>query len=222
VLLLFDIDGTLLQQASREHAESLLIALERVHGVRPPEGKLDAAGRTDLDIARMLLLNAGVSAERIDAGADDVRAITIEEYAQRCPNDLSGHLAPDAADVVHALSEDERFLLSLVTGNLEPVARLKLQRAGIGHYFATGQGGFGSDHEDRTELPPIARARAGGWAREQTVVIGDTPRDIACARADGVAVIAVPTGPYDRFALREADAVIDRLGELPEALASLA
>ena len=48
-----------------------------------------------------------------------------------------------------------------MTGNLQPIARRKLERAGIGGYFEAGQGGFGSDHLDREELPPIARARAG-------------------------------------------------------------
>ena len=90
--------------------------------------------------------------------------------------------------------------LGLVTGNFEPIARLKLNRAGIGHYFEPGHGGFGSDNEDRAALPALARKRAGGYPREQTVVIGDTPRDIACARADGVHVIAVTTGPYTRRA----------------------
>ena len=71
--------------------------------------------------------------------------------------------------------------------------------------------GFGSDAEDRAELPAPARsrARAGGWARERTVVIGDTPRDIACARADRVRVAAVATGPYAIEALADADAVVD-------------
>ena len=65
-------------------------------------------------------------------------------------------------------------------------------------------------------LPPIARARAGDWPRERTVVIGDTPRDIACARADGLRVIAVATGPFPVEALADADAValggVDRSG----------
>ena len=222
MLLLFDIDGTLLQNASREHAESLLHSLERVHGISAPLGPIDAAGRTDLAIARTILLAAGVSAQRIDDGADEVRAITCEEYASRCPDDLSAFLAPDAGDLVEELAGDERFHLSLVTGNLEPVARLKLARAGIGGHFAHGQGGFGSDHEDRAELPPIARRRAGDRPREQTVVIGDTPRDIACARADGLAVVAVTTGPYRRRDLESADVVIDRLGELPAALSRIA
>ncbi len=83
--------------------------------------------------------------------------------------------------------------LALVTGNFEPVARLKLARAGIGRYFPSGQGGFGSDSEDRAALPAIARRRAGPtgipYPRERTIVIGDTPRDIACARADERALL---------------------------------
>ena len=96
-----------------------------------------------------------------------------------------------------------------MTGNYERVARLKLARAGIGGWFAEGQGGFGSDAEEREALPPIARERAGGWPRERTIVIGDTPRDIACARADGLRVVAVATGPYPVEALADADAVVD-------------
>ena len=105
----------------------------------------------------------------------------------------------------------DEFRLSLVTGNLEPIARLKLARAGVGRFFEAGQGGFGSDHEDRGRLPAIARARASDppWPRERTVVIGDTPRDIACARADEVRVAAVATGPYAVTALADADAVVD-------------
>jgi phosphoglycolate phosphatase-like HAD superfamily hydrolase len=112
--------------------------------------------------------------------------------------------------------------LSLVTGNLEPIARLKLRAAGLGRYFPRGQGGFGSDHEDRSELPAVARARAGRdgrpWPREQTILIGDTPRDIACARADRVRCIAVTTGRYGRDELRGADAVADDAEQLAELL----
>jgi phosphoglycolate phosphatase-like HAD superfamily hydrolase len=105
----------------------------------------------------------------------------------------------------------DEFRLSLVTGNLEPIARLKLDRAGVGRFFAAGQGGFGSDHEDRGRLPAIARSRASDppWERSRTVVIGDTPRDIACARVDEVRVAAVATGPFGVTALADADAVVD-------------
>jgi len=134
----------------------------------------------------------------------------VAAYESLCPPDLSTFVAPGVADVLEALArEPECYRLALVTGNLEPVARRKLASAGIGHHFAAGQGGFGSDSESRGELPAIARARAGDWPRERTVVIGDTPRDIACARVDNVRVIAVATGPFPPAALAEADAVVD-------------
>jgi phosphoglycolate phosphatase-like HAD superfamily hydrolase len=116
----------------------------------------------------------------------------------------------------------------LVTGNFEAVARMKLKAGRLGHWFAQGQGGFGSDSEDRTMLPPIARRRAGelagfstSWPRDRTVVIGDTPRDIACARADGVRVVAVATGPHPVDELREADWAVPNAGELRGVLEGL-
>jgi phosphoglycolate phosphatase-like HAD superfamily hydrolase len=169
--------------------------------------EVEVAGRTDAAIARDLLRGAGVPDARIDARAAEVAAAVAEAYA---PPDLSHTVAPGIADTLAALAADpETYRLALLTGNLEPIAHRKLAAAGIGHYFPRGQGGFGSDAEERGRLPAIARARAGGWARERTVVIGDTPRDIACARVDRVRVIAVATGQYTAEALAGADAVVD-------------
>jgi phosphoglycolate phosphatase-like HAD superfamily hydrolase len=217
-LLLWDIDGTLLLKASVEHALAIRAAIERVYGVEVGEDRVEAAGRTDFAIARSILTLAGVSAARVDERLGDLRAAAVEEYARRVPRDLSGHVAPHVAEVLGELTERGDVRHSLVTGNLEPIARMKLRAAGIGHHFAAGQGGFGSDAEDRAELPGIARARAGGHAPQDTVVIGDTPRDIACARADGVRVIAVTTGPFDAHALRGADAVCRDAREVAAAL----
>jgi phosphoglycolate phosphatase len=191
----------------------LRTAAAEVHGLDSLDGfAMNAAGRTDLAIARDLLLSAGVAEEQIDARWDAVASGTVERFARLCPDDMAPRLAPGiAALLVELASLPSRFRLSLVTGNLEPVARLKLARAGIGGYFADGQGGFGSDAEDRGVLPAIARGRAASpaWPRARTVVIGDTPRDIACARTDGVRVVAVGTGPYGVEALADADAVVD-------------
>jgi phosphoglycolate phosphatase len=212
VLLLFDIDGTLLQNASGEHATALRQAAQEVHGVdtttnsrRGPE----VAGRTDSEIARILLRGAGVSDDRIDARADAVRELACELYFELCPADLSAKLVPGIDSVLGWLAGEDDVTLALVTGNYEPIARLKLKRAGVGRYFAAGQGGFGSDAEERSSLPTIARRRAGGVAPEQAIVIGDTPRDIACARADGARCIAVTTGPYSASELTDADAVAE-------------
>ena len=176
-----------------------------------PDGQgVEAAGRTDGAIIRDLLATAGVPEEDFAARWVEVQAAAVEAFAELCLPDLSAYVAPGIPDLLGELSGREAdFRLSLVTGNLEPVARLKLARAGIGDHFEPGQGGFGSDHASRAELPPIARARAGDWPRDRTVVIGDTPRDIACARADEVRVVAVATGPFAIEALADADAVID-------------
>jgi phosphoglycolate phosphatase len=159
---------------------------------------------------RDLLVAAGVDGAEADARWAQVQRAAAEAYESLCPADLSDRVAPGVPELLAALAaRPGEFRLSLVTGNLEPVARLKLGRAGLAGFFATRQGGFGSDHASRAELPAIARARAGDWPRERTVVIGDTPRDIACARADGVRVVAVATGPFAIEALADADAVVD-------------
>jgi phosphoglycolate phosphatase-like HAD superfamily hydrolase len=188
-------------------------AAAAVHGLDGlGELEVEVAGRTDLAIARSLLRSSGVGEEAISARAAEVAAATVERFARACPPDLSGKVAPGIPELLEALAaRPDQFRLSLVTGNLEPVARLKLARAGLGGWFPEGQGGFGSDHESRAELPRIARRRFSDppHPRERTVVIGDTPRDIACARADEVRVAAVATGPYSVEALADADAVAD-------------
>ncbi|MBJ7244013.1 MAG: haloacid dehalogenase-like hydrolase [Solirubrobacteraceae bacterium] len=230
MLLLFDIDGTLLLNGADAHAAAVIAALCEVWEVEPPPRAhgVEAAGRTDQAIARDILELAGVPAEEFDRRRDDFVLATGSHYERLVPDDLSDRLAPHVTDVLSKLAVDQRYRCSLVTGNIQPVARLKLGAAGILYPFAEGQGGFGSDSDDRNELPPIARMRAGqlwnggdAWPAERTVVIGDTPRDIACARADGALVVAVATGPFGADQLSEADVVLEDLRELDAALQSL-
>jgi phosphoglycolate phosphatase len=225
MLLLFDIDGTLLLRAHVEHRVALADAVREVWGVADPGGAaVPAAGRTDGEIARAICLLGGVDAARFDDGSDAFRAACAEAYARRCPPDLRDRLAPGVPAVLAELAARPGTILSLVTGNLEAIARMKLERAGLARWFAAGQGGFGSDAEDRTVLPAIGRRRAGAldggapYPRDRTVVIGDTPRDIACARADGVRCVAIATGPYRAEELAGADAVARAAHELPALL----
>jgi phosphoglycolate phosphatase-like HAD superfamily hydrolase len=223
VLLLFDIDGTLLLKAFYAHRDALDAALTSVYGLHEHKApQISAAGRTDLEIARAILLANDVSAERIDDRLDEFCAAAADEYARRCPADLSAHVAPGMAELVASLAARDGVRLALVTGNLEPIAHLKLTRAGLGRFFAPGLGGFGSDDEDRAALPPIARRRAGSegepYPRNRTLVVGDTPRDIACAHADGLRCVAVATGPYGVDQLQDADAVARDGRELAELL----
>jgi phosphoglycolate phosphatase len=186
----------------------LRAAAASVHGLAPLEADVEVAGRTDPAIMRDLVTAAGGA--DVDARWPEVAEAAIAAYEQLAPDDLSERVAPGIVELLEALAErPAEFRLALLTGNLEPIARLKLARAAIGHYFEPEQGGYGSDHHDRAELPAIARERAGDWPRERTVVIGDTPRDIACARADDVRVAAVATGLFSVEQLADADAVVD-------------
>jgi phosphoglycolate phosphatase len=227
VLLLFDIDGTLVFGATAAHRDAMHEALLAVHGVRAAVGRrtISPAGRTDGEIARAILIDAGVSARRIDELSDAVQEECCRAYARLVPDDLSETVLPGIPELLADLSEREGVVLGLLSGNYEPVGRLKLARAGIGRWFARSPGAFGSDAEDRAALPAIARRRAGRtgapYPRDQTIVIGDTPRDIACARADGLRCVAVTSGPYAAEQLRAADAVARDSRELRDALASL-
>ena len=227
MLLLFDIDGTLLQRASLEHAAAMHETTMDLWGVDTREARVPVGGRTDPAIVRDLLRATGVTDDRIDARIGELVPAMVAHYERLKPDDLSGFLAPGAAETLDRLAADPRYRLALVTGNLQRIGRLKLELAGIGHHFDEGQGGFACDSENRPDLPPIARERAsawnGGepWPRERTVVIGDTTRDIACARADGVMVVCVPTGPQGPEELAGADEVIGSLHELPAALERL-
>ncbi len=220
MLFLFDIDGTLVAGATGAHRDALHEALRNVHGVDATKvtRPIAPAGRTDGEIARALLIAAGVSAERIDDRADQVQDECCRAYTRLCTGDLSHTVLPGIFELLEWLGSLDGVTLGLVTGNYECVARRKLTCAGLGSVFPSGIGGFGSDHEDRAALPAIARRRAGErgrpYPRADTIVVGDTPRDVACARADGVRCFAVATGPFATSELQGADAVADNAVEL--------
>jgi phosphoglycolate phosphatase-like HAD superfamily hydrolase len=227
MLLLFDIDGTLLEDATPWAGEAMSVALKQVHGVdtRAIRTEIETAGRTHGEISRAILLDAGVPTERIDALADRVRERCCEAAAWLLPDDLSQVVLPGVRELLDWLAGREDVKLAPLTGNYEPIARLKLARAGIGRAFRPGQGAFGSDAEDRTALPAIARRRAGApgkpFPRADTIIIGDTPHDIACARAGGVRCVAVASGPFGVDALTGADAAATDAVELRAVLAQL-
>lgn len=164
--------------------------------------------------------------DQIDAHLDDVRDAACEAYARLCPPDLSDTVAPGMPELLAQLRDRGDVGLALVTGNLKPIARLKLSRAGLGGFFPPGQGGFGSDDEDRTHLPAVARERAAdgdlaAFPRDRTIVIGDTPLDVLCARADGVHCIGITTGPHGADELAGADAVVGDARGVADALRQL-
>ena len=218
VLILFDIDGTLLLGTPRAHTEALVVAAADVYGVAATTDDVTAilpAGRTDQEIARLVLRRHGLEDAAISAGLSAWMARVAELYPGLDAAHAPQAVAPGAGAALGRLAE-AGAALALLTGNIEALAHAKIARAGLGRHFARGQGAFGSDHESRDALVPIAARRAGG--ARPVVVVGDTPRDVACARAGGARCVAVTTGAHDAAALSGADAVV---GGLEEAAAVL-
>ncbi|HSJ73742.1 MAG TPA: HAD family hydrolase, partial [Miltoncostaeaceae bacterium] len=156
MLVLLDIDGTLLHGTPRAHTAALVAAMRDVHGV--PAGATDVAairpgGRTDQEIARLVLRRHGVDDAAISAAMPEWMARAAACY----PREEDRHPGPAVApDAPVALGRMRRAggALALLTGNLEPIARAKMARAGLAAWFPEGGGAFGSDHERRDALVP--------------------------------------------------------------------
>lgn len=222
MLVLFDIDGTLLHGRPEAHTHAMVAAMARVWGVPAvPDDVwgINPAGRTDREIARLVLRGHGVSDSEIDGGTIewmDLAAVLHEAEAPLHPAPVA---APDADSVIARLA-GEGAEVALLTGNLQPIGRAKVAAAGLGHRFGPG-GGFGSDAEVRADLVHVARRRAArAYADTDVVLVGDTPRDVLAARASGVRVVAVTTGAFGADALADADAVaVDLAGAMDVLLA---
>jgi len=223
VLLLFDIDGTLTIGGPGKTA--FRIALEHTYGTSGPIVNHDFSGKTDPLLLRELLSAAGRAPHEIEAG----RGRFWEAYLA----ELESHLAtdpvtalPGVVRLIATLTERRDVFLGLVTGNVRAGAQLKLQSVGLWRHFPIGA--FGCDREVRKELPPIALERARShWGRtfrgEDAVVIGDTPRDVACGKAVGAATGAVTTGRFSATELERAgaDRILPGFADLVAALAAL-
>lgn len=208
LLVLFDIDGTLLDSAGAGR-DALEEALVDVYGTAGPIDELSFAGLTDPCIARHLLTRAGMATGDIDRGLEALWMRYVELLALALEA-RRGRLRVNVG--VEALLDELESLaaaVGLLTGNIARGAFEKLRACGLDRRF--GFGAYGSDAEDRDALPAIARARAREAtgrpsSRERAWIIGDTPRDIACARAGRMSVIAVATGSYTVEELQAAGA----------------
>lgn len=207
--MLFDIDGTLLHGRPEAHTSAMVHAMREVWGVDARADDVwgvDPGGRTDREIARLVLRAHGVTDAEIDRLTPEWIVLAAREHRETAHAHPDPVAAPDADEVTGRLI-DGGAEIALVTGNLQPIGRAKVAAAGLGHRFGHG-GGFGCDSEERADLVRIARARAArAHADHEVVVVGDTPRDIRAARLAGVRVVAVTTGAHAAPALTGADAV---------------
>lgn len=203
-LILFDIDGTLIDSGGAG-TRSLNLAIEKVFSIKNAFNGISMAGKTDTLIIKEGLMKHGISTDRSTSAV-------LEAYLQHLREEINNnrkHAKPGVCEILEKLSSMKNLGLGLLTGNLEPGARIKLEPFNLNKYFPTGA--FGSDDEDRNNLLPVAINRFEELFQrkidiDDCIVVGDTPRDVECAHIYGAMCVGVATGPYPSEALIEAGA----------------
>ncbi len=221
-LLLFDIDGTLIQTGGAG-----LFALQRVladrFGIQDDLQDIEIAGMTDSGIVANILRKHKIP------GSHENVAVFLDSYVHFLSLELpqrSGALLPGVLELLEKLKARPLVVLGLLTGNVSRGAKLKLEHYGVWHFFEFGA--FADDHHERNELGPFARARAREkhgqeFSAAQIDVIGDTPRDIACGKAIEARTIAIATGTWPRqeLARHHPDFLFDDLSNVDEVIRML-
>jgi phosphoglycolate phosphatase-like HAD superfamily hydrolase len=217
ILLLFDVDGTLIKTHGR--GRLALTAAAEAEFQRPIEIYFkDFAGSTDRRIILEMISKNGIKVEDVESAIDRVLARYVELLKPQMASPESVIVLPGVKTLLEAISQDGEFAPGLLTGNIEQGARIKLNPAGLNPYFAFGA--YGDDDADRNKLPAFARQRAEqmyrkNFAPEQTWIIGDTPKDVDCGKANGLHTLAVATSAWSAEELVEhqPDAVLLNLAD---------
>lgn len=222
MLILFDIDGTLLRGKGlgKPVTEN---AIRETFGV---EISLDGhwfGGKTDWFSLIELLTPAGITADEIEAKLPAYLEIKRRWMANLIVQ-IPTWALPGALETVAALRDQNAHTLGILTGNVQTTALLKLEAVGFDPaWFPVGA--YGHEAISRNDLPPLAMDRAHQvtgrrFAPHEVMIVGDTVADIDCARAHGLRVTAVTTGfqPRNDLEAAEPDFLIDMLTELLDIL----
>jgi phosphoglycolate phosphatase-like HAD superfamily hydrolase len=224
-LALFDIDGTLLREGIAPKL-AFARALRETFDTTGPIHAFRFAGMTDPQCVAEIMRMAGITDEVIR----ERRGACLERYVAHLTTEMRNHdgakLFPGVKELLGKLSGREDVLVGLLTGNVQRGAMLKLARFQLGGYFRFGA--FGDEHEDRGELARIALEKAerilGRPVRgDEATVIGDTPRDVACARAIGARAVIVATGLVSREELlaSKPDIILESFEDVEETLEAI-
>jgi phosphoglycolate phosphatase len=202
-LVLFDIDGTLVTDGGAAR-ESFGFSLREVYGYAGDLGRYDFSGRTDPEIAAMVLRDAGWQQHKIEARFPDLWAHYTAGLEQRARAPRVRAL-PGMQQLLDGLSAMPDLTLALLTGNIEPGARLKLTPPDFNRYFPFGA--FGSDSAKRADLPAIAAERASRavgtrFSKRDIVIIGDSVYDVRCGVPHEATTIAIASGKTPANRLR--------------------
>jgi len=209
-LVLWDIDGTLVHTAGQGR-DAFSAAFAAIFGRPADLTAVSMGGRTDHDIATEVLATGGVAdgAAHIPRMLDEL-GLALRAVRERIAEE--GHVTPGAPETLEAVRGQPGITQSLLTGNIEPNAELKLGAFGLDRFLDLEIGGYGSDpHSTRSDLVAVAREkvhrlRGVSVDAADTILIGDTPLDIEAARGAGARAIGVGAASYTRGQLLEAGA----------------
>ncbi len=205
-LILFDIDGTLIDSGGAG-TRSLDLAFKELFSIDNAFEGISMAGKTDIQIMKEGIAKHNLPSE--NGILSEIINTYIKNLVIEINNDKK-HVKPGIKEALKMLtSGNGNYQLGLLTGNIEQGARIKLDPFGLNSYFPSGA--FGNDDEDRNKLLPIALERFKGISGKEInfndcIIVGDTPRDVHCAKPYGASCIAVATGPYSVSSLVEAGA----------------
>jgi phosphoglycolate phosphatase len=192
---LFDIDGTLLNSRDAVHYFAFRNAMRDVLGVEASIEGVPVHGNTDLGILRAVLRRKGLEDSEIDASLPEV-IDRMSAEVKRNRDQLDPQLCPSIMELLTQLHGSGK-LLGVVSGNLETIGWLKLEKAGLRSMFSLAS--FSHPRELRVDIfrhgLEQARKRLGD-DDARTFIVGDTPSDIEAARATNTPVIALATGIY--------------------------
>src|ERR1044071_5297934 len=201
-ILLWDIDGTLMRSVrTGAYKEYTIPVLEEIFGTAGRLGDMRVSGMTDLQIIFEALKESEVSQEQIVAEIDRLSRRITEEARRVTGNGVEFfQLLPGVRETLQTLHDHPRYRSALLTGNIKPMADLKMELMGLDRFF-TLPGAFGEESHIRRDLPALAAARIRSHLGvdlppEHFIVIGDTPNDIDCARHFGARAVAVRTGRF--------------------------
>jgi phosphoglycolate phosphatase len=234
-LVLWDVDHTLLN-AGGLSSHLYGVVFRRIFG-RELQAVAPMAGRTDRAIILDTLTRAGVPEpnNHLCAFAAEL-ARQAPEFGRRVGE--RGRVLPGAAEALrelaarsnHRENSDRSFVVvqSVLTGNLRPLAEVKLSALGLARYLDLDVGAYGDVHEVRAKLVPVARAKAAAaygvaFPGEATVIVGDTPYDVEAAVATGARAVGVASGatPARELAAAGADAVLADLADTAAVVAAI-
>src|SRR5918996_484929 len=197
-LILFDIDGTLTR--TQNGFIPFNEAIQNTFGICGDIRTVVPDGNTDPLIVKDIFVSSNVAIEIVDTEWPRFSANLHDCYRNAVDRGTTTvYPLPGAMELLKALSDVRKFHSSVVTGNFEATATVKLETAGLAPYLH--RGAYASDSQRRADLPHIAKTR---WEEmngrtllpEQCIVIGDTPRDLEAARLNQMKCVLVGTGRY--------------------------